>query len=123
MQVANGKNQMRDRGGVSNPLDIKGAGDWLHADLIVQVAGFNAESMAGKFPKIETYADYNRELGMDTGKIARDNRVEGSHNGQLAAVFLGKIAKSKKFNFHLAASAVFFLLKSVTYSISLFCRY
>jgi hypothetical protein len=37
---------------------------------------------------------------MDAGKIARDDRVEGSHNGQLAAVFLGKIAKGKKLNFH-----------------------
>jgi hypothetical protein len=37
---------------------------------------------------------------MYAGKIARDDRVEGSHNGQLAAVFLGKIAKGKKLDFH-----------------------
>jgi len=100
MQISDGKNQMRDRGCVSNTSDIEGAGDWLHADLVVKVAGFDAEGMTGKFPKIKTYADYYRKLGMDAGKIARDDRVEGSHNSQLAAVFLGKIAKGKKFDFH-----------------------
>jgi hypothetical protein len=48
---------------------------------------------------------------VDTGKIARYDRVEGSHNGQLAAVFLGKIAKGKKLNFHLAASVKNILFK------------
>jgi len=92
---------MRDGRGVSDTPDIKGAGDWFHADLVVQIAGFYAEGVAGKFPKVKTDADYNRELRVYAGKIARDDRVEGSHNGQLAAVFLGEITKCKKLNFHL----------------------
>jgi hypothetical protein len=32
---------------------------------------------------------------MNAGKIPGNDRVEGSHNGQFAAVFLGKIAKGK----------------------------
>jgi hypothetical protein len=41
---------------------------------------------------------------MDAGKIAGDDRVESSDNGQLASVFLGKIAKGKKLDFNNSTS-------------------
>jgi hypothetical protein len=37
---------------------------------------------------------------VDAGEIPGDDGIEGSHNSELAAVLLGKIAKSKQFNFH-----------------------
>jgi len=49
-QVANGKNQMRNRGGVADSFDIKAAADGFHIHLAVKVAGFNTEGMGGKFP-------------------------------------------------------------------------
>jgi len=100
-QIANGKDQMRNRGGVADTPDIKAAADGLHVHLAVKVAGFNAESMGGEFPEIKTYANYYRKLGMDTGEIAGNDGIKSSYNGKFAAVFLSKITKGKKFYFHL----------------------
>jgi len=100
VQVADGKNEVRDRAGVSRSLNINIAADRLHVHLAVKIADFNAEGMAGKFPKIETDADYHRKLGVDAGEIAGNDRVKSPHNGQFSAAFLGKIAKCEEFNLH-----------------------
>ena len=101
MQVANSKNQVRNRGRIANAFDIKGAGDGIHIYLAVKIANFNAEGMFAKFPEIKAYANNHGKLGMEAGKVAGNNRIKSSHNGQLAPVLLGKVTKSKKFYFHL----------------------
>ena len=105
-QIADGKNQMRDGGGIADSPHVKVAGDRLHVHLAVKAAGFDAEGVVGKFPQIKTYADDHRKLGVNAGEIAGDDRVKSPHNGQFAAVFLGKIAKGKKFYFHTLSSIV-----------------
>jgi hypothetical protein len=37
---------------------------------------------------------------MNAGKITGNDSIESPHNSQLAAAFLGKITKCKKFNFN-----------------------
>jgi len=95
MEVADGKNQMRDCGGIADSLDVKGARDWVHVYLAVQIAGLDAEYMAAEFPEIKANTDDNRKLRVNAGKIARNNGVKGTHNGQFAAVLLGKVTKGK----------------------------
>jgi hypothetical protein len=56
--------------------------------------------MIGKFPDVKADTDNHRKLGVNTGKIPGNDRVEGSHDSELAAVLLGKITKSKQLYFH-----------------------
>ena len=56
--------------------------------------------MSGKFPEIKTYPYDYRKLRVNAGEVAGNDGIKSSHNSQLAAVFLGKITKGKKFYFH-----------------------
>ena len=49
-QVADGKDQVRNGGGVAHSTHVKVAGDRLHVHLAVNAAGFDAEGVVGKFP-------------------------------------------------------------------------
>jgi hypothetical protein len=56
--------------------------------------------VVGKFPKIEAQAYDYREVRMDAGVIPGDYGVESSDNREFSGIFLSKISKGKKFNFH-----------------------
>jgi hypothetical protein len=87
-------------GGVSHPLYFHVALYRLDNRFTVKIAGLYSEFMVCEFPKIETQADNNGKLGVNAGEIPGYNGIEGSDNGELSGIFLGKIAECKKFNFH-----------------------
>ena len=91
---------MRNRRRVSHSPYFNIAVNCFHAHLALKISRFNSEGVISKFPKIKTQADHDRKLRMNAWKIAGNDRVESTYNGQLAAVFLRKIAKCKKFYFN-----------------------
>ena len=109
MQVGYVKNKMRNSRCVSYPFNIKIAANCFHAHFPFKIACFDPESMSTELPKIKSQTDYNRELRMNARKITRNNCVESSDNCQFSAVFLGKIAKCKKFNFNRAPLYLLYL--------------
>jgi hypothetical protein len=99
-QIGYGKDQVGDGAGVAHALYLDMPRYRLYAHVAVEVPGFYPETVPAEFPQVVPYADYDGEMGMYAGKFPGDDGIKGPYDGKFAAVFLGKIAKGKKFNFH-----------------------
>jgi len=93
---------MRNSRSVPYAPNLHIAADCFHCHLSFKIARFNAEIMVSEFPKIKTKADNDSKLRMNAGKVPGNYRIESSHDGKLPSVFLGEIAKSKKFYFNMS---------------------
>ena len=100
MEVRDGKYEVRNSGGIADAFYFYVSLDWFYHCFTVQVTGFDSELVIRKFPKIKTQTDYYRQLRMDAGKIAGNNGIKSTNYGKFAGIFLGKIAKGKKFYLH-----------------------
>jgi hypothetical protein len=99
-EIGNGKDQMGYGGGVPHSLDLHITPDGLYAHFAVQIPGFYPEAVTGKLPKIITDPYDHRKLGMNAGEIPGNDGVKSSDNGELPAVFLGKITECENFYLH-----------------------
>jgi hypothetical protein len=101
---------MGDGGSVPHPLYLDVALDRFDYHFAVKIPGFYPELVAREFPKIEAQPDNHRKLGMDTGKIPGNDRIKRTNNSKLPGVFLGKIAKGKKFYLHRIQKILFIFI-------------
>jgi len=76
----------------------------FNVHLSFQIARLDAKIMVPEFPKIKTQANHYRKLGMNAGKIPRDDSVEGAYDCQFPVIFLRKITECKEFYFNFTAS-------------------
>jgi hypothetical protein len=113
VQIGEGKYQMGYGGGASFPMHLHMAVYGFNIQFTVQVHGLNPETMGAKFPHIEAHPDNHRQLGVDTGEIPGDDRIEGPHYGKFSAIFLGKIAERKYFGFHVSKEWSISLIKAI----------
>jgi hypothetical protein len=100
LQIGYGKDQVGDGAGVAYALYLDTPRYRLYAHAAVEVPGFYSEIVAAEFPKVIAYAYNYKEVGMYAGKFPGYDGVKCSHDGKFASVFLGKIAKGKKFGPH-----------------------
>jgi len=89
-----------DSGSVSRTLYFQIALDGFNRHFAVQIPRLDPELVIGEFPKIEAQPDNNRKLGMNAGEIPGNNGIKSTNNSELSGIFLGEIAKGKKFYFH-----------------------